>query len=129
MADLSKYDKPQEVSDVDLAFPAHVVGKLIPKREDLPEEFQKNWTNNEYCELASRWFYKGLRGITFKEGIDTQMAGRHIQAVLGSFEPSHEEKIGGAGYLMSIWECRELDPPKEPQKDGRKRKKGKKSGK
>jgi len=128
MAALSKYDKPQEVSDVDLAFPAKVVGVLIPKREDLPDEFRKNYHHNEYCEMAQKWFFGGIDPLVFNEGIDAKMAMRHIQACLGSFEPSHEEKIGGAGFLLSRWGAR-VNPnwkkPEKPQKQQSK-KKGKK---
>lgn len=122
MRDLSKYEKPLEFSDVGEYFRAEVVGGLIPYLQDLPEDFKpQRHGRNEYCELASRWFFRGLRGIRFKEGIDRTAALCHLRAALSSWNPSHEEKISGVGYLLSRWGCEELDPPKPPQKDGRKR--------
>lgn len=90
--------------------------KHLPRREDLPEEFQKRWSSDgqPYCRAVSSWFYSGAKstpdgiiidGVTFKAkpGVDAGKALAAIKAVLGSFEPSHEHKIGGAGYLLSEW--------------------------
>ncbi len=88
----------------------------MPKRENLPEEFQKNWhrSSNKFCDAVSTWFYDGAKkipngvevdGVKFiaKDGVDAAKALRAIQAALGSFEPSHEHKIGGCGYMLSEW--------------------------
>ena len=93
--------EPKEVSDVMMAFPANVIGEgYLPAEEDIPKEF---WGGNEWSDMAQKWFMGVLSdpGLISKEGIDAQLAGRHCQAVLGSYEPKHEHKIAGVGYLMS----------------------------
>jgi hypothetical protein len=90
--------------------------KHLPKRKDLPEEYQNDWHRDSqpFCRAVSMWFYKGcqvngnsliINGVTFvpKEGVDFQKALRAIKAVLGSWAPQHEHKIGGAGYMLSQW--------------------------
>lgn len=102
-----------DLSPADLAF-GNI--KHMPKREDLPEDFQRNWhsSRNPYCHAVSQWFYKGCKldngalvidGVRFKakEGVDADKALRAIKAALGSFEPSHEHKIGGCGFMLSEW--------------------------
>ncbi len=98
------WSKPQQVSDVDLAFPAGVM-KLMPKHRELPEEFQY-FGNNPWIRLASKWFGSGIpkeQQPTPKEGIDANLAWRHLGTIMGSWEPKHEHKIGGVAWLMSQW--------------------------
>lgn len=115
-----------EIADIDIACGSI---KHLPKRESLPEEFQKDWHSDKqpYCKAISTWFYKGAKkapngngleigGVTFvaKPGVDTAKAIRAIKAVIGSFEPSHEHKIGGCGYMLSEWF--DIKEPKEQTK-------------
>jgi hypothetical protein len=95
---------PQDVSDVELAFPARV-NHLMPKYEDIPKEF-RNWNSETiWNKLTSDWFYKGFKSLDMKpkEGIDVKKAMRHIRAILGSFEPKHEHKEAAVAYLLSQW--------------------------
>lgn len=48
-------------------------------------------------------FFLGGKLPKTKDGIDPAKAKRHLMAVLGSFEPKHEHKEAGAGWLMSMW--------------------------
>lgn len=104
-----------ELSGLDVTF-GNI--KHLPKREDLPEEFRKNWhsSRNPWCHAISQWFYNGAKslpngngieidGVKFiaKPGVDANKALAAIKAALGSFEPQHEHKIGGCGYLLSEW--------------------------
>jgi len=95
-----------EISDIDAAFPVKVP---LPKWEDLPKEFRRDWHNgrNKFTEIASTIFYKGGRlsdfGLTPKDGVDILKAQRAIMACLRSFEPKHEHKIAGVGYMLSEW--------------------------
>lgn len=102
-----------ELTGADIAF-GNI--KHMPKQEQLPEDFRKNWhsDSNKYCKAVSSWFYSGAKragdgieidGVTFrpKPGVDGDKALRAIKAALGSFEPSHEHKIGGCGYMLSEW--------------------------
>jgi hypothetical protein len=99
---------PQEVDEVFFAFPANVIDVLIPKEEEIPEEFRDNWHRDSHywCKIVNDWFAGALGedfGLYPKEGIDAQKAGRHCNAALRSFQPSHEHKIAGVAYLMSLW--------------------------
>ena len=44
-----------------------------------------------------------------KEEFDKNEVWRHLKACMGSFQPAHEHKVAGVGYLMSLW----LKPLKE----------------
>src|SRR5271165_5545303 len=86
----------------------------LPKWNDLDEEFRRNWSSNNFCEAISMWFYNGaknipngieINGVKFiaKAGVDSITALRAIKSVLGSWEPKHEHKIAGCGYMLSEW--------------------------
>jgi hypothetical protein len=105
---LDEWAKPHEVDDLTMAFPVNVCGTLLPPMALLPEEFQRE--RSPWCSFAQRIFFGGGAFPNAKLGIDRRNAVRHLRAVLGSFEPSHEHKIAGAGYLFSQW-C-EGEPPK-----------------
>ena len=92
------WDKPH---DVDAAFPANVVGTLLPPMAEIPEEFREH--RSEWCAIAMRLFFNGGKLPQVKAGVDAGKAKRHLVAVLGSFEPKHEHKEAGAGWLMSLW--------------------------
>jgi hypothetical protein len=94
--------QPKPVDDVTLAFPASVVGSLLPPISDIPKEFSER--SNPWGKLTSEWFFRGLKGQFIpKDGIDKQAAMRHLGAVMRSFEPKHEHKEAGVAYLMSLW--------------------------
>ena len=93
--------EPIEVDQVTLAFPANV-GKFLPARDDIPEEFWQH--GNPWAKLVSTWFFSGLPRLPmFKEGVDASMAVRHLATCMGSFEPKHEHKTAGVASLMSLW--------------------------
>jgi len=108
---------PKEVDPVLMAFPADVIGEYLPAWDDLPAEFRKNWHGGEgACSLASGIFYgtfsaggknfnlkDGKIGFVPMDGVDPNMAWRHLQVCLGSYQPKHEHKIAGVGYLISLW--------------------------
>jgi len=94
---------PQEISDVEIAFPAHVLNRM-PEWDEIPPEFKRH-RGTRWNELMARWFYDGLKGHEFcaKEGVDKDAALRHLMAILGSYEPKHEHKEAAVAYLMSLW--------------------------
>lgn len=95
--------EPQEVSDAEVAFPASV-SHLLPKREDIPEEFKRH-NGTKWNQLFSDWFYRGLKESEFipKEGVDVDKALRHIKCCMGSWEPKQQHKEAGVAYLLSLW--------------------------
>lgn len=100
--------QPQEVSDLDIAFPASV-SHLMPKYEDIPKEFQGFRPNSTWGGLFNNWFYRGLSNLSLqpKPGIDIVKALRHIRCIMRSFEPKHEHKESAVAYLLSCW----FEPP------------------
>lgn len=96
--------EPQEISDIDLAFPA-TVSHLMPPMKEIPTEFKELNRSEKWQKLVSEWFFGGVKlgKITPKSGIDPTKALRHIRAIMGSFEPSHEHKEAACAYLLSVW--------------------------
>jgi hypothetical protein len=92
-----------EVSDPYLAFPAEVIGIVLPKYEDTPEKFKDR--NHELTEVARRLFFDGGKNWKFypKKGVDAEKAWRMIVACLRSFQPKHEHKEAGVAYLMDTF--------------------------
>lgn len=92
----------QEVSDLDIAFPAEVM-HLLPPYEAIPEQFHS--LGDPWHRFASDWFVYGLKEVLIepREGIDTSKALRHLRAIMGSFQPKHEHKIAGCAYLCDLW--------------------------
>ncbi|MEX2717483.1 MAG: hypothetical protein Q6370_014380 [Candidatus Sigynarchaeota archaeon] len=95
--------KPVAISDVELAFPAHVVGKLLPEWDSIPVEFRER--RSPWCRIVDAIFAgEGSDvAISVRKGIDPTLAGRHLRACMASFEPKHEHKIAGVAYLLSLW--------------------------
>lgn len=94
------WDKPTEVSQVDMAFgAAGNLSKYLPDMKEIPENIDRKW-----MKLTSKWFFRGLNGdFVPKDGIDKNVALRHLKTILGSFEPKHQHKEAGVAYLMSLW--------------------------
>lgn len=92
----------QEITDLELAFPADVM-KLMPTWEEIPVEFKHDGT--KWNRLFSDWFYAGVKDLHFvpKPGIETKLALRHIMAIMGSFQPQHQHKEAAVAYLLSQW--------------------------
>lgn len=92
--------KPEKVTDVDIAFGGNI-NKLLPLMEDIPEEFRKG--HSKWNKVVRDWFFNGLKNSQWipKEEIDPNDAIRHVQAVMGSFQPKHEHKEAGCAFLLS----------------------------
>lgn len=101
--------KIPELDDLDVAF-----GKAnhMPKYDSLPVEFQRQ--THPACEAVSTWFFAGAASVegaividgtkwTPREGVDFMKALRAIRALLRSWEPKHEHKIAGCGFMLNEW--------------------------
>jgi hypothetical protein len=99
----SGFAAPKPVDPVLFAFPAHVVGALLPPHADIPRDYRDSRRPSR--QLFERWFYEGLRGATFepRAGVDRDTALRHISACMRSFEPSHEHKEEGVAFLLELY--------------------------
>jgi len=96
----NKWAKPKDVSDADLAFPAKVCGVYLPPVKDIPKEIVEHYS--EWNRKANSLMFSG-GDVDLKPEIDRKMAIRQLRACLGSFEPKHEHKTAGVGYLLSLW--------------------------
>jgi hypothetical protein len=99
----SDWSLPKAVDDVFLAFPAQVIGTLIPPWNDIPDEFKNFSSGHE--ELAS---YACFHPVEFRQealtdGVSAKLATRHLSAVARSFEPKHEHKEAAIAFLISLW--------------------------
>jgi len=104
--------EPVEVHPVLFAFPANVIGTLLPRDRDIPAEFHNG---GRWSELVNRWFMStnGLApdGIRLpadveyhgKPGISAEKAWRHVDACLRSYEPKHEHKLAGVAWLIDTF--------------------------
>ena len=100
-----RWETPQQVSGLQLAFPAHVVGTLMPEMSEIPPEFKNSNRPNKWVQLQRDWFFAGITQDKLKpiDGIDKTSALRHLAAIQGSFEPKHEHKEAAVAYLASLW--------------------------
>lgn len=95
------WNKPQEIPDALVAFPADVM-ELMPAMDDIPFEFKRY--SNPWCKWQSEWFFSGLESFPkAKAGINQNTALRHLSAIQGSFQPQHEHKSAAVAYLASLW--------------------------
>ena len=93
--------KPIKVDAATTAFPASV-GHLMPKYEDIPDEFKHR--RNPWVKWQQGWFFSGLKGWPEpKDGIDIKEAMAHLSCIQRSFEPKHEHKEAAVAYLASLW--------------------------
>ncbi len=86
---------PANIDEVTQVFPAHVLD-LMPKMEDIPEEFRHG--NTPWDRLFSAWFFCGLSKLelTLAEGIDKDKALRHDSSVDRVFEKLQDASGGSA---------------------------------
>lgn len=110
---LSDPPVPQEVHPALEAFPARVIGTLLPEFDVIPDQFKR--TSTPWCRFVSMWFAGMLPddiGFYPKPGIDAAKAWRHISTCLRSYEPKHEHKMAGCAYLASCFFEKVASPSK-----------------
>ena len=92
-----------EFSDAEVAFGADQKHYLT--REQMGDEFYRE--HHPSARIASALFFRGGslegHGLRFRKGIDRAKAARAIRALLCSFAPKHEVKIGTVGYALDKW--------------------------
>jgi len=100
--------KPQVIDKLTEIFPAQL-GDLIPKYEDIPEEYIHSYGGSDHMKKMRRLFgdcfYYGLTELNLipQEEIDKDIAWRHVRCVMASFEPKHEHKEAACVYMLSEW--------------------------
>jgi hypothetical protein len=95
--------KPRPATSADLAFGPSKISDFLPSMKEIPERFKRHY--DPFVELASKIFFLGgsVQSWQTKPGIDKAQALNHFRAVLGSFEPKHEHKAAGCGYMLASW--------------------------
>jgi len=95
---------PQPITRALEVFPASV-SHLMPKYEEIPEEFRNRNSQNKWLQFQRSWFFNGLNttGLVSKKDIDLVTAIRHLSAIQRSYEPKHEHKEASVAYLASLW--------------------------
>lgn len=95
--------KPLEVTVADIAFGPPNIEQMLPPYNEIPDKFKQMY--EPWNKFWSKIFFEGgdASWIEAVDGIDREQALQHLQAVLGSFAPSHERKIAGIAYLSSLW--------------------------
>lgn len=100
---MSKTIAVPKIDDAGVAFGD---ASVLPKFTDLPAEFRE-WHREFHCDVASKLFFTGGSladyGLKVRDGLDRGDVMRALRACLGSWEPKHEHKIAGVGYLLSQW--------------------------
>ena len=100
----NKWEVPQDVNDLDLAF-GGACDNLLPTLDEIPDEFKRH-NGTKWNLIVCNWFFSGLKDASksrTKNGIVADKAWRHMAAVMRSFVPQHEHKEAGVAYLMSLW--------------------------
>lgn len=88
----------ESITDLEIAFST---SRLLPEWEDVPQEFRDG---NVYTKLAEAIFNGTALpqgNIELKPGFTPERLSRAVRAHLQSFEPKHEHKIAGVGYLIA----------------------------
>jgi|GEM_PF-1455613 hypothetical protein len=97
------WSKPKEATMLDVAFGSGVIGKFLPPMEEIPKAYHRG--SRPGCEVGSRIFFSGAKQFRAepREGVDAVKAMQQIRACLGSFDPQHEHKTAGVGYLFELF--------------------------
>ena len=108
-----KWLRPQPVTIWDMAFGPPDINEYCPTWVEIPDTFQKETQESiKWHEIVNAIFFCGAKAIkvTLKSGMDgvTQaQVLQHCSTVLHSFDLSHERKVAGMAYLLSLW-CEEF---------------------
>ena len=95
--------QPVPVDDVMLVYPGDVE-HLMPDLKAIPDEYRE-WTAAWSCRLFNDVFFRGVKQIKLypREGINPDLAWRHVTAIMRSFSPKHEHKEMACRYLLDQW--------------------------
>lgn len=98
------WDKPVELSDLDVVFPKDI-SNLLPEYKEIPVEYRRSKMpgNKIFNYLFFSTGEVTLDDFVARPGIDRDDALRHLLSVMRSYEPKHEHKEAACAYLMSLW--------------------------
>ncbi len=87
---------PMPVTDAQIAF-----GVGYSHYPEVPAEWRSCWG----IKLFSDMFFAGVEDLKLMavDGIDPELAWRHISACMRSWETKHEHKTAAVGYMLELW--------------------------
>lgn len=91
-------EQVDSITDVECAF---ATVRLLPEMDDIPAEF---FAGNLYTALAQALFHGAPLppcSVDLNEGVEPEKLNRCVRAHLMSFQPKHEHKIAGVGFMIS----------------------------
>lgn len=107
---MSKWNQSIELSYSDEAFGPKDISTILPKWEEIPEDFKSNngfgrGEAKKYIKWVDDWFFRGVKiiNIVMKNGMNQKVAFRHLGSIMRSFDLKHEHKTAGVAWLMSLW--------------------------
>ena len=98
--------KISEANEVEVAFGARNIDKMMPEYNDIPDEFKGMFSSkNKWVNLVEDMFFRGVKNIKLipREGVDEGKAFKHIRSVMVSFRPKHEHKTAACAFLFNEW--------------------------
>jgi hypothetical protein len=100
------WGRPQEVSEIDLAFPARGL-ELAPSVEQVAAARAK-WSEETWIlweRFGWRFFYgtPKIERLYLKDGIDGDTAWKHLQVVAGCYGFRQQDKEAALEYLADRW--------------------------
>lgn len=108
-----KWSKPYEKStpaDGALGPRREDLWKFYPRSEEIPEKFKGLFRHENddspWVWRMSQSFFVGGKKEWFskpRDGVDSQQALVHLQAVLRAMDLPHEHKIAAAAFLADRW--------------------------
>lgn len=106
MADQDRWAQPQSVSDLLIAFPARIE-HLLPSFQECSDALVAMPDKGAaWFEFQNTWFTRGLSdGVLCAplEGIDIDLAFRHLACIQRTYSISHQYKMAAVAYLASRW--------------------------
>lgn len=98
----NKWEKPQKVSAIDIAFGGRME-ELLPDYQEIPEDFKSSY-KSPWVKWQQEWFFSGLKKLPVrKDGIDGEDAMNHLATIQRSFTSKHEHKQAAVAWLASLW--------------------------
>lgn len=75
----------------------------MPPYDEIPQEF-KQFRGNAYVEFVEGLFFGAPPKMELKlrDGFSEEAVAKVIKSHLSSFEPKHEHKMAGVGYMLSL---------------------------
>lgn len=91
-----------EVTKVDVIFGGDKALEIMPRMQDIPEDFPNR---QKWEKVMEDWFFLGLKNAkwTPKAGVQQSKALAAVATVLRSFAPKHEHKTAAVAFMLSEW--------------------------